>query len=264
MQFFIAVKNNQYVEEPLPEIKNLDCLLLADTTRECVPQHLQSIMELGEGAQLSQGELIFLLTYIVALESGFAEVLDYDKNKNILHHHSSTSSYHSKNVLRLSRSNPSYSINEDRSCFSMQLCSITNLENTNSDDTTALLVGFVTGDLIIVTLSPAHSTGAKGFSVALSMGRYILSVQRKNNPLHHRLSKLDELSIMLRDKLFVPMRNQHLYRLDAGVYPSLQAMPPELYDNILKYLNVNQLKILANVSKSLYYLTKNNKRLLKK
>ncbi|XP_005185149.2 protein nutcracker isoform X1 [Musca domestica] len=250
--------------QDLPQIMNLNCLLLADTTLECAPLHLQHVLRHFENAsRIAPGELLFVLTYIIALESGFVAQKHYEEMGSRLHWISSTTSYHSKNVLRLSRLAPNYESNEEQTRFYLKLSSITDMNVTSTDQISALLAAFVTGDFLIVTLSPATSTTAKGYSVALSIGRFVLSMSIKNKPIYQRLKKLDELTNLLREQLFVPMRNQHLYWLSAPIYPSLDAMPPELYDNILQYLSFNQLKILVNVNKSLYNSTINSKHMIK-
>lgn len=239
---------------------NLKCLLLSDTSLVCgVAQHVQTLLQHFEGTQMTQAEILFLMAYIVALESGFICQTHYEQAKLYVDHLSATSSFYAKNIIRLTRLKPSYSTTADKTRFSLKLLTLIDVEDVNRDHLFALLTGFVTGDFLIVTLSPANSTSAKGFSTTLSIGRYVLSMQAKNKPLYHRLRKMDELSNILRDQLFVPMRCQHLNWLEFSIYPSLDAMPVELYDHILKYLNKNQLKILANVNQSLYNLIKSGK-----
>uniref|UniRef100_A0A1I8P4M1 F-box domain-containing protein n=1 Tax=Stomoxys calcitrans TaxID=35570 RepID=A0A1I8P4M1_STOCA len=263
------VKNSSNVHKrycadmSLTEVKNLDCLLVADTCMECVCQPLENLLQHLEGSKPSQAELIFILVYAVALESGFVSLKTLQSNKSMIKYLPATSSYHSKNVLCLSLLPPLYIKSEGLERFSLKLRSLIDVEMQTEEDVFSLLVGFVCGDYIILTLSPSNSTGANGFSVALPIGRYVLSMHSKNKPVFQRFRKLHELSLVLRDKLFTPMRNQHLCRLAAVIYPSLNGMPPELYDNILKYLSYNQLKILANVNKTLYNTTVCSKHMLK-
>lgn len=236
---------------------------MADTSIEDVPLHLKNLLQHFENSSLDRGELLFLIIYALALESGFICKEDYEEHGDNIHGIPSFSSFHSKNILRLSRKPPKYIKSEDGSRFSMKLYSITDIEAKSTDEIFGLLVGFVTGDFLIVTFSPANSMCAKGFSLALSIGRYVLSMSSKKKPAFQRLRKLDELSILLRDKAYVPMRNQHLCWLGATIYPSLDGMPPELFHNVLQYLTHNQLQILANVSKTLYNNTVCSKYMLK-
>ncbi|XP_075163951.1 nutcracker [Haematobia irritans] len=228
-----------------------------------IPLHLENILKHFEGTTLSQAELIFLIAYAVSLESGFVSQEGYEESERYLIRPSPTASYHSKNVLRLSRIPPKYVKMEDSIRFSLKLYTFVDLKETSPDEIYSLLVGFVSGDFLILSLSPANTTGARGYSIALSIGRYVLATHRKDKPLFQRFRKLDELSLFLRDSLFTPMRNQHLRSLEAYMYPSLEGIPPEMYDNILKYLNRNQLRILLNVNKTLYNLTACSKHMLK-
>lgn len=239
---------------------NLNCLLLADTNAECTPVHVENLLQHFDNAtQLTSGELLFLLVYIVAIESGFVPQTDYEGEKFCLKALHATSSFHSKNVLHLSHLKPAYTRSEDLRRFTLKLHSLVAVDYTNEDHLYSFLLGFVMGDLLIVNLTPANSMEGKGYSHALSIGRYILSIQYKNKSLCQRFNKLQELTSTLRDQLFVPMRCQQLNWLNCFIYPSLNGMPAELYDHILKHLNQNQLKILANVNKSLYNLTINSK-----
>ncbi|KAL9917389.1 uncharacterized protein ACN2A1_003159 [Glossina fuscipes fuscipes] len=95
-------QQEQKLEMDPTEIADLDCLLVLDTTSECAPLHLQYVLSSIDCHQ-SSGELLFLLVYTVALESGYICEADYDLCKGSILRLSATSSFHSKNALRLSR-----------------------------------------------------------------------------------------------------------------------------------------------------------------
>ncbi|XP_023304401.2 protein nutcracker [Lucilia cuprina] len=250
-----VVKRHRCDSSPNEKL-NLECLLLSDTSTENgIPRHVENLLQHFNSSQLSQAELVFLLVYIVALESGFANLADNEESKLFVKSLTATSSFHAKNILNLSRHKPNYCSTDAKTRFTLKLHTLIDVQQAAYNDLYALLTGFVTGDLLIITLTPAPKTGAKGFSTTLSIPRYVLSMQAKNKTLHQRFRKLDELSYILREHLFVPMRCQQLNWLECWIYPSLDGMPAELYDYILKYLNKNQLKILANVNKRLYHLT---------
>ncbi|KAI8116520.1 Protein nutcracker [Lucilia cuprina] len=250
-----VVKRHRCDSSPNEKL-NLECLLLSDTSTENgVPRHVENLLQHFNSSQLSQAELVFLLAYIVALESGFANLADNEESKLFVKSLTATSSFHVKNILNLSRHKPNYCSTDAKTRFTLKLHTLIDVQQAAYNDLYALLTGFLTGDLLIITLTPAPKTGAKGFSTTLSIPRYVLSMQAKNKTLHQRFRKLDELSYILREHLFVPMRCQQLNWLECWIYPSLDGMPAELYDYILKYLKKNQLKILANVNKRLYNLT---------
>ncbi|XP_065360655.1 protein nutcracker [Calliphora vicina] len=253
-----VVKRHRSDASPNEKI-NLECLLLSDTSLTSgIPQHVEVLLQHFNNTQLTQAEILFLLVYIVALESGFVGLAGYEQAKLYLEHLLTISSFHAKNVLRLSHLKPNYNLTEDKTRFCLKLRTLINMQDAG-DYVFALLTGFVTGDFLIVTLTPATSTCANGFSLALSIGRYVLSMQSKNKPLYQRFHKLDELSNILRDQLFVPMRCHHIRLLQGFIYTALDGLPVELYDHIFKYLSKNQLKILANVNKSLYDSVKGSK-----
>uniref|UniRef100_A0A1B0G703 F-box domain-containing protein n=1 Tax=Glossina morsitans morsitans TaxID=37546 RepID=A0A1B0G703_GLOMM len=243
---------------PLPEIANLECLLVLDTTSECAPLHLQYVLSSADCFQ-SSGELLFLLVYTVALESGYMCEANSNLSKAFISPVPSISSFHSKNVLRLSRLKPTFTASADRTRYAMKLCSIIDSRQVVPEQMHALLTAIVSGDLMILALSPANCMYADGFSSVLSIPRYVLNTQSKENPPFQRFRKMAELTNILRDELFVPMRNKQLYWMQAHVYPSLDALPAELYEYFLKHLDKNQMNILANVNRSLHNIVIRNK-----
>uniref|UniRef100_A0A1B0AGC5 F-box domain-containing protein n=1 Tax=Glossina pallidipes TaxID=7398 RepID=A0A1B0AGC5_GLOPL len=245
-------QQEQRLEMPLPpENANLECLLVLDTTSECAPLHLQYVLSFTDSFQ-SAGEILFMLVYTVALESGYMCEADYDVCKDFISPLSAISSFHSKNVLRLSRLKPTFTVSMDRTRYVMKLRSIIDSRLVVTEKIYALLTAIVSGDLMILALSPANCMYADGFSSVLSIPRYVLNTQSKENPPFQRFRKMAELTNILRDELFVPMRNKQLYWMQAHVYPSLDALPAELYEYFLKHLDKNQMNILANVDRSLH------------
>ncbi|KAL9919621.1 protein nutcracker-like [Glossina fuscipes fuscipes] len=251
-------QQKQKLEKLLPEIANLECLLVSDTTSECAPLHLQYVLSSTDFYQ-SSGELLFLLVYTVALESGYMCEANCDFSKAFISPLPSISSFHSKNVLRLSRLKPSFTTSSDRTRYVMKLCFISDSRQVVAEQMYALLTAIVTGDLMILALSPANCMYADGFSSVLSIPRYVLNTQSKESPPFQRFRRMAELTNILRDELFVPMRNKQLYWMQVHVYPSLDALPAELYEYFLKHLDKNQMNILANVNRSLHNIVIRNK-----
>uniref|UniRef100_A0A1A9X0X3 F-box domain-containing protein n=1 Tax=Glossina brevipalpis TaxID=37001 RepID=A0A1A9X0X3_9MUSC len=245
---------------PLLLENKVQYLLLSDTTAECAPLHLRNILSHFKDTQLNQAELLFVLIYIVALESGY--MCNSDCTQNMVSPLSPISSFHSKNVERLSKLKPIFNVTPDRKKFTMKLNSIVDDRQVTTEQIYALLTATVCNDLLIVTLSPANRLKAAGFSSVLLISRYVLIEESKDKPLFHRLCKynMPELTTVLRDKLFVPMRNQHLCLIQTHIYPSLDAMPVELYESLLQYLNKYELNSLAKVNWNLYNVTVRSKR----
>lgn len=248
-----------------PEEDNVDlkCLLLADTTLQCAPLHLRQLLQhVEDNATTTATEILLLLIYGVALEAGFITRSEYAKYTDVIMRLAPTSSYHSKNVLRMSRQRPSYMTNNNKQQFVMQLRNIVNVAMSGTTQSALLnsqLTCLVTGDFLIVTLTPDRTTNIPGRSICLSIGRYVLNAHPKGKELFQCFRKLDELSRLLRENVFMPVRNGQLEALAISVYPALLGMPAELYENIFKYLSQNQLKILANVNKQLNYLSTHSK-----
>lgn len=233
-------------EEELP-------LCLEYATPTSVPLHLQQLLQQYKNTKLSPAELLMLLIYVVALESGFVENECYVEKRALLKPVPSVGCFHVYNVRLLSRQRVNYT--KDDTNFRMLLRIM--LDNSSMEEPTAIytlqshLFAVVLGDLMMVTLSPVAPSTEPGFSVCLSIGRYVLNVQLE--PIHQRFRKLDELSLQLRQKLFQPMRAQQLLSLSIKphMHPSLLGLPVELYDKIFAHLNNNQLNIVANVNKQL-------------
>lgn len=126
------------------------------------------------------------------------------------------------------------------------------------------LMAIIVGDQLMVTLSPAPSSKLPGFSVSLSIGRYVLNIQPKSKPIYHRFRKLDELAFQLKQNLFQPMRSQQLTQMAQHLQPSLLGLPGELYQEIFVYLNENQMKVVAKVNRQLNVYSKQLKSLREK
>ncbi|TDG53203.1 hypothetical protein AWZ03_000018 [Drosophila navojoa] len=231
-------------EEELP-------LCLEYATPSSVPLHLQQLLQQYKNTRLSSAELLLLLIYTVALESGFVENESYVEKRSLLKPVPSIGCFHIYNVRLLSRQRVNYT--KDDTNFRMLLRLM--LDNSSMEEPAAIytlqshLFAVVLGDLMMVTLSPVAPSTEPGFSVCLPIGRYVLNVQLE--PIHQRFRKLYELSLQLRQKLFQPMRAQQLLLLKPHMHPSLLGLPVELYDKIFAHLNNNQLNIVANVNKQL-------------
>lgn len=225
------------------------CLEYATPTS--VPLHLRQLLQQYKNSKLPPAELLLLLIYTVALESGFVENESYVEKRALLKPVPSVGCFHVYNVRLLSRQRVNYT--KDDTNFRMLLRIM--LDNSSMEEPTAIytlqshLFAVVLGDLMMVTLSPAAPSTEPGFSVCLSIGRYVLNIQLE--PIYQRFRKLDELSLQLRQKLFQPMRAQQLLSIKPHMHPSLLGLPVELYDKIFTHLNNNQLNIVANVNKQL-------------
>ncbi|XP_064548975.1 protein nutcracker isoform X1 [Drosophila montana] len=230
--------------------KEKEPLCLENATPDAVPLHLREMLSQFSQRKLSAAELLMLLIYLVALESGFVENQSYLEKRALLKPVSAVGSFHLYNVRLLSHLPTHYTREFEDTAFRMLLRTL--LDSKSSEEPsmiTALqssLIAIVLGDLMVVTLSPVAPSKERGFSTCLSIGRFVLNVQLE--PIYQRFCKLDELSLQLRQNLFQPMRAQQLLALDLHPHPSLLGLPSVVYDEIFKHLNKNQLNILANVN----------------
>uniref|UniRef100_A0A1B0FM52 F-box domain-containing protein n=1 Tax=Glossina morsitans morsitans TaxID=37546 RepID=A0A1B0FM52_GLOMM len=252
-----SLQEQQRLTSLLPENNKVQYLLLSDTTANCAPLHLRNILNHFNDSQLNQLDLLFILIYTVALESGYMCESDYIQT--MVSPLPSISSFHSKNVERLSKLKPIFIVTPDKKKFIMKLSSVVDDKQVNAEQIYALLTATVCDELMIVTLSPANCLNSAGFSTVLPISRYVLDEENNVKLPFHRFCKMPELTTILRDKLFVPMRNKHLSWMQANIYPSLDAMPVELYENLLQYLNKYELNSLAKVNWNLFNVTVRSK-----
>lgn len=235
---------------------NLACLLIEDMTSTCVPVHLKCMLDHFQEEDLTQGELLFILIYTIAIESGYICDRVYDemeKRKMEIANLTPTTTFHAKNIIKCSLIKPTITSMANKSRFTMRLRLLINngVIIRTENDLIVQLTGFLSGDLMIVTFIPDVTTNTSGASIALPISRYILSDWAKEKHLYERYVKVKDLLRMVRDQLLLPIRNQQLHLLQANVFPSLDALPVELYDKILQYLDPVQMRKLIQVNRSL-------------
>ncbi|KAL7732861.1 hypothetical protein ACLKA6_005989 [Drosophila palustris] len=208
--------------------KEEEPLCLEYATPDAVPLHLRQMLRQHSETKISSVELLMLLIYLVALESGFVEDNAYVKKREELKPVPAVGCFHIYNVRLLSQQSPLSSRKSEDALFRFVLRTLLDASATEDPSTVATLqshlMAVVLGDLLMVTLSPAPPSKEPGYSICLSIGRYVLNVQLE--PLYKRFRKLDELSLQLRQKLFQPMRAQQLLTLKLYLHPSLLVEAP--------------------------------------
>lgn len=113
-----------------------------------------------------------------------------------------------------------------------------------------LVHSFESGDLLLLT---AHLIGNSVMTstrtVPLSISRYIVHKRPSLKDLPKAFRNLRELSIKLKNELFLPFRNDTLY--DSSLpYPALPGMPEEILQiEICKYLTPKDCYALASTCK---------------
>lgn len=246
-----SLEINSDVKENTP---NTNCMLLEDMTTNCIPIHLNNILNHFNPDELSQGELLFLLIYTIAIESGYVCERVYEQMEDAeepMADLTPTMSFNIKNVITCSLVQPIIITMSNKSRLTMKLRFLVNTGvNIRTDhDLIVQLTGFLSGDIMIVTFIPDVATSEVGTSIALPLSRYILSDWAKGKHLSERYMKIKELLRIIRDELLLPIRNQQLNVLQANIYPSIDALPLELYDKILQHLCPVHLRNLALVNR---------------
>ncbi|XP_046868281.1 protein nutcracker isoform X2 [Drosophila willistoni] len=235
-------------------------LILEQTKQNSIPEHLSQLMAPYQNGKHSSAKLLVLLIHLVALESAFVEEQIFWKKQKQLKPVPTYGSFHLGNVRLLAQEPVVYAIQFDETVFSMILRTL--LDEDMQKDAAIMptlrsrLMIVVLGDELLVTLSPLAPSKQPGYSVSLSIGRYVLNVQPKNKPIYTRFQKLDELSLQLKQNVFQRMRSQQITELGTYLQPSLTGMPEIVYDEIFRHLNRNQLNIVANVNQRLNSLSK--------
>ncbi|KAH8302682.1 hypothetical protein KR044_009537, partial [Drosophila immigrans] len=227
-----------------------DPLSLEYATLHALPLHLRQLMSTFNGRTASSVELLTLLIYAVALESGYVEKHIHAEKRDELKPVPPIGCFHIGNVRLLSQQLPKLqSGNNEGTPLRMELRTLLEVEEAEESRLLSHLMITALGDLLIVTLGPVPPIIDSGFSICLTVGRYVINVQLEPHQLRFR--KLDELTLLLREKLFQPMRTQQLLRLKLYRHPTLLGLPEELYGRIFRHLNENQLNIVANVNRQL-------------
>ncbi|KAH8303843.1 hypothetical protein KR018_011621 [Drosophila ironensis] len=231
-------------------------LILEHTTMNAVPVHLENLMnQYQDKRQAPASEFLLLLTYLLALECGFVEEETYQAKRHLLRPVPAFSSFHALNVRCLSEQPVRFELGFNGTFYSIRLRTLLDKHASEAASLVAALqsrlVANTLGDQLIVTLSPGPSSKLPGYSISLSIGRYVLSVQAKNKPLYQRFRKLDELSYQLKQNVFQPMRSQQLMQMKQSLQPSLVGLPGELYDEIFRYLDKTQLGVVSRVNRKL-------------
>ncbi|XP_039966830.1 protein nutcracker-like [Bactrocera tryoni] len=236
--------------EIIQEDINLKQLLLSDTTIQCSPLHLRQLLRLYKIDVLSPAHILFLLVYLIALECGFVPRHLFKKFCRVLSTIPPFLTYHSKNVLFLSREKPIYQFKSPHETyFSIELRVLN--RNVKHSSLNSILTALVSGDYLLVTLTPTTTT-LRGFSSCLSINRYIISHLTLREPISRYFRNLDQLTVKLRDEVFIPVRNEQLAYLGASPYPSINGLPVESREFLYGYLNETDLKNLSQMSKQFY------------
>ncbi|KAI8039359.1 protein nutcracker-like isoform X18 [Drosophila gunungcola] len=257
----VPKKHRQRLTEEKKSSFEANPLILEHANLESVPEHLEKLMkQYEENRKMPAAEWLTLLIYLLALECGFVEEEIYAQKRHLLQPVPSFSSFHALNVRLLSEQPAKYEVLFNDTAYSMRLRTLLDKHAPGETSLVAALqtrlMAITLGDQLMVTLSPVPPSKQPGYSISLSIGRYVLSIQAKNKPVYHRFRKLNELSFELKQNVFQPMRSQQLMQMEHKLQPSLLGLPDELYHEIFRHLNKSQLNVVAKVNRQLKFYSK--------
>ncbi|XP_012162416.1 protein nutcracker isoform X2 [Ceratitis capitata] len=204
---------------------------------------------------LSQAHCLFLAVYVIGIQVGFIPQNFFLNRLMGLTQLESWSTFKKSNVEICCNQAPTYEYDSPHETFFTENF-ITAASVEEDDILKSKLVALVTGDFMMVTLSPHPSTQSLGRSTCLSIGRYVIKYSDSEIPLESCYQKLNQLQMQLRNELFVPVRISQLTLLDASPLPSFMGIPRELRFEVYKYLKSTDLKKLAWVNKAIQMETK--------
>lgn len=201
---------------------------------EVLPKHLRNLFTSIQTKQPSRATILLVVVYAFGLESGFASFgTERINTEESLPTNRWWSTFNSRLAQRFSHNWPDEFLNYDEEYYELPL------ELIGTQSTSSTLLVHDLGDVIGITLNG----GNVGRSVCLNLSKYVTSTQLRR--LQHKcLTSLHLLGKLLRNRLYVPVRNGLLD--EAGLpFPGLTGVPMEIRLNIYRRLNMCDLHILS-------------------
>lgn len=236
---------------------NTSVLLLEDSTSEKFPDYVNLLLSKIDIKNLSQGELLSILIYCIALETGFASITaikalnnnDNDNDQDNMMKMKSKYclntywgySFHLQNIMILC-SLPTFNINENNYRSSDENVIKNKIALYDYSNIECLLICIQCGEYLICTLTP-NNNNSLGKSLCLSISRYVQPIKKLN--LTKRFKNLKELSFLLKDQLFIPIRNYLMSEDSQSYYPGLNGLPSQILSIILNNLSLHDIQQLS-------------------
>ncbi|XP_017478701.1 PREDICTED: protein nutcracker-like [Rhagoletis zephyria] len=221
-----------------------------DNSRKPMLEGLKELYQLLDKKSLSQAHFLFLAVYVVALHTGFIPQNFFVNQLKSLFPLESWSTFHKKNVEICCSQPPTYEYDSPHETYFHERFS-TNVKAEQDDALKSVLTAIVSGDFMMITLTPHHSTKLLGRSSCLSIGRYVISHSEDPRTVEACYQKLDQLRLQLRNEVFMPVRGDQLSCIGAFPHPSLTGIPRELRFRIYEYLLAARRVKLLKINKTL-------------
>lgn len=120
----------------------------------------------------------------------------------------------------------------------------------NKLDSKCLVVTVECGDMVLITSHNLINNSIKGgYSTTICISRHVIS-RIDNSNLAKSFRNLRELSIVLKNLIFLPLRNE-IYQEMACINPSLLGLPGSTIRIVLQFLNQKDLISLSYVCKKI-------------
>ncbi|XP_067642452.1 protein nutcracker [Eurosta solidaginis] len=211
--------------------------IIKDSPHKRIYIGVNELYQLLEKKALSQAHFLFLAVYVIAIRSGFVPQNVYLNKQIKLLPLQPWSAYDKRNVEICHNQKPSYEYNSPHETYFMENLITLVEKSEQNDNLKSMLTAIVTGDFMIITLTPHPSTKLVGRSSCLSIARYVISHSENQQSVEGCYQKLDQLELQLRNEVFMLVRNEQLSLVDAFPQPCLMGLPRELRFRIYRYLH---------------------------
>nr|XP_019541704.2 protein nutcracker [Aedes albopictus] len=225
-----VAEENEATKKPITDLSVE--LLVEDSTKSQLSKHLARLLQrfvqrYQQELEISSFDLLFMTVYSVALETGFIP-----EGHRILYMSSRLqpifASYDSNVVWLFSGIVPENFYSRSTRSYRLDL-------HLLGSDERCSLVGIKSGDLLVLTFTTPNRVDIPGRSIILPVARYIPFVNL--HKLGLCFQNLKELSLKLKNNIFVPIRDALCQDDDAITYPSLGGLPDEVVALLVKYLD---------------------------
>ncbi|CRK86218.1 CLUMA_CG000125, isoform A [Clunio marinus] len=227
------------------EIENEPTLTLDQSTLQIIPSHLRKLLIQLKGATPTQYNVMNCLVVALALETGF--IGDWCYCDDVLKNYALNWSYSFDRRLILDVANLPIDFSNNNTS------KILKFKFSISPNNEIVVLSVDSGDLLILSAYLNDNRTLKSTScLALPVSRYVIKAINLNN-LPSIFRNLKELSIMLKNNLFLPLRNKIYSELTLKFpNPSLVGTSEFILPIIIRYLNKKDLVALGSTCKTIH------------
>ncbi|XP_053674662.1 uncharacterized protein LOC128724967 [Anopheles nili] len=231
---------------------NLRPLVVEDSNRVLLAPSLELTLRYffthcgKDVTEISRSDLMIVLIYVVALETGFTPKGSPMPAVYRSEKHHCYRSFDQRLVKHFATQLPMDWLRRRAGPYQLEMELVH--EASTRENLSCSLVAFCSGDMLIANLLPSvgKATGAS-FSTVIPISFHVPSVNSTRLPISYQY--LQGLSLKLKNELFVPFRNLIFLKFVPIVNPSLLGLPQELVNKIKSYLDHRSKQHLLEVFK---------------